>query len=148
VLSGEASLPPDDVVIWGASEGIELALDLARDGRKVRLIDSAAKFAPAPYIGSRAGAVMRWASQVQLIPEVGTEVLEVATGAVCVRKADGTKETIACAALVLAPGRVAHDPISEGLQGSGIQVQVIGDARSPRSYGNAIHEAAYLARRI
>jgi len=25
---------------------------------------------------------------------------------------------------------------------------VIGDARAPRSYGNAIHEAAYLARRI
>ena len=27
-------------------------------------------------------------------------------------------------------------------------VDVVGDARAPRSYGNAIHEAAYLARRI
>jgi len=41
-----------------------------------------------------------------------------------------------------------HDPLSQALKGSGITVQVIGDARSPRAYGNAIHEAAYLARRI
>ena len=27
-------------------------------------------------------------------------------------------------------------------------VQVIGDARAPRSYDNAIHEAAYLARQL
>jgi hypothetical protein len=60
----------------------------------------------------------------------------------------GAEEVIACAALVLAPGRVAHDPLSQALRGSGIAVQVIGDARSPRSYGNAIHEAAYLARRL
>ena len=75
------------------------------------------------------------------------ELLSVAPGTVTVRK-DGADEVIACAALVLAPGRVAHDPLSEALAGSGIAVQVIGDARSPRSYGNAIHEAAYLARRL
>ena len=57
-------------------------------------------------------------------------------------------ETIACTALLLAPGRVAHDPLSTALLGTGITVQVIGDARKPRSYGNAIHEAAYLARNI
>jgi hypothetical protein len=34
------------------------------------------------------------------------------------------------------------------LQGTGIRVQVIGDARKVRGYGNAIHEAAYLARNI
>jgi hypothetical protein len=49
---------------------------------------------------------------------------------------------------VLAPGRIAYDPLSRALHGTGIQVQVVGDARKPRSYGNAIHEAAYLARRI
>ena len=31
------------------------------------------------------------------------------------------------------------------MDASGITVQVIGDARQVRSYGNAIHEAAYLA---
>ncbi len=57
-------------------------------------------------------------------------------------------ETIACAALVLAPGRTPFDPLSQALHGTGITVQVIGDARKVRGYGNAIHEAAYLARHI
>jgi hypothetical protein len=38
--------------------------------------------------------------------------------------------------------------LSDALLGTGITVQVIGDAKAPRSYGNAIHEAAYLSRRI
>ena len=146
VLQG-ASLPDGPIVIWGAGEGIELALDLARQGRTVRLLDPAEKLAPAAYIGSRAGAVLRWSAKFGLASEQGSALIKVAQGNVTVRK-DGAEETIACAALVLAPGRMAHDPLSELLQGTGITVHVIGDARKPRSYGNAIHEAAYLARRI
>lgn len=147
VLAGE--LPPaGSIVIHGASEGIELALDLARDGRSVRLLDAPEKFAPAAYIGSRLRYVMLWAGQAGIAPESGVSLVDVSHGHVTVRHVDGREESINCACLVLAPGRVAHDPLSATLQGTGIEVQVIGDARSPRSYGNAIHEAAYLARRL
>lgn len=146
VLQG-SPLPEGPIAIWGAGEGIELALDLAQQGRKVRLLDSAEKLTPAAYIGSRAGWVLRWAGQAGLASEQSVELLGVAPGAVTVRKG-GAEEAIACAALVFAPGRIAHDPLSQALKGSGIAVQVIGDARLPRSYGNAIHEAAYLARRL
>jgi len=141
-------LPQGPVLVWGASEGIELALDLARAGRQVRLLDPAAAFAPASYIGSRAKYVNLWAGQAGLAPECGVTLLEVTRDGTRVRHSDGREEKIACAALLLAPGRIAHDPLSRALQGTGITVHVVGDARSPRSYGNAIHEAAYLARRI
>jgi 2,4-dienoyl-CoA reductase-like NADH-dependent reductase (Old Yellow Enzyme family)/NADPH-dependent 2,4-dienoyl-CoA reductase/sulfur reductase-like enzyme len=146
VLQGR-DLPDGLVVIWGAGEGIELALDLAQQGRKVRLLDPQPQLLPAAYIGSRAGWVLRWCGQAGLVSEQGVELLGVAPGTVTVRKGS-VEEVITCAALVLAPGRVAHDPLSQALAGSGIAVQVIGDARRPRSYGNAIHEAAYLARRL
>jgi pyruvate/2-oxoglutarate dehydrogenase complex dihydrolipoamide dehydrogenase (E3) component len=146
VLQG-IRLPDGPLVVWGAGEGIELALDLARQGRQARLLDPAEKLVPAAYIGSRAGAVMRWAAKAGLASEQGTELLNVAPGKVEVRK-EGATETIVCGALVLAPGRRPHDPLSQSLLGTGITVQVIGDARKVRSYGNAIHEAAYLARRI
>lgn len=144
---GPETLPEGPVVVWGAGEGIELALDLARAGRRVRLLDAAPSFVPAHYIGSRARAVLRWAGQVGLAPELDAALEGVGDGSVHLRHAGGT-ETIACTALLLAPGRVAHDPLSTALLGTGITVQVIGDARKPRSYGNAIHEAAYLARNI
>jgi 2,4-dienoyl-CoA reductase-like NADH-dependent reductase (Old Yellow Enzyme family)/thioredoxin reductase len=147
---GPESLPGGPVVVWGAAEGIELALDLARAGRQVRLLDPRETFAPAAYIGSRARYVMLWAGQAGLAPECGVALLEPGAreNAVRVRHGDGREEAIACACLILAPGRAAHDPLSAGLLGTGITVQVIGDARAPRSYGNAIHEAAYLARRL
>ncbi len=146
VLQG-AALPEGPIAIWGAGEGIELALDLAQQGRNVRLLDPKSQLVPAPYLGSRMGWVLRWAAQAGLASEQDLELLKVSPGTVTVRKG-GADEAIACAALVLAPGRVAHDPLSQALKGSGITVEVIGDARVPRSYGNAIHEAAYLARQI
>lgn len=141
---GSEALPDGPVVVWGASEGVELALDLARQGRAVRLLDPNAAFVPANYIGSRARYVNLWMAQASLAPETGVGLASVADGALTT----STGETIACAALVLAPGRVAHDPLSHALLGTGIEVHVVGDARQPRSYGNAIHEAAYLSRRI
>ncbi len=148
LAAGSETLRDGPVLVWGAAEGIELALDLARGGRKVRLLDPRAQFAPAAYIGSRARYVMLWAAQAELVPETGIALGGIAEGKVTLHHGDGRIEDVACAQLILAPGRIAHDPLSQALLGTGITVHVVGDARSPRSYGNAIHEAAYLARRI
>lgn len=148
LAEGVDALPEGPIVIWGASEGIEIALDLARSGRQVRLFDPAAKFTPAAYIGSRTRYVMLWAGQAGLAPELGVTLQQASDGCVSIRHEDGRDEEVACASLIVAPGRVSNDVLSPKLLGSGIEVHVIGDARSPRSYGNAIHEAAYLARRI
>ncbi|HEX7781937.1 MAG TPA: FAD-dependent oxidoreductase [Sphingobium sp.] len=145
---GLEALPEGPLVVWGAGEGIELALDLARAGREVRLLDPAANFAPAAYVGSRSRFVMLWAAEAGLAPELDVTLDRVGGGEIAVRHGGGPIETLACAALIVAPGRGSYDPLSRSLLGSGIEVQVIGDARKPRSYGNAIHEAAYLARRI
>ena len=144
VLRAKGGLPDGPVVVYGATYGVELALDLAQQGRKVRLLDPLASMVPANYIGSRAKYVLMWMAKAGLASEQGVKLIKVGNGAVTVSVA-GREETIACAALVVAPDRVSHDPLSQGLLGSGITVQVIGDARQVRSYGNAIHEAAYLA---
>ena len=145
---GMDQLAQGPVVVWGAGEGVELALDLARSGRAVRLLEPQDKFVPANYIGSRASIVLRWAAKVNLAPELGVALAEVGEDKVVVTHADGRRETIACANLLIAPGRVAYDPLSLSLAKQGVKVELIGDARTPRSYGNAIHEAAYLARRV
>jgi pyruvate/2-oxoglutarate dehydrogenase complex dihydrolipoamide dehydrogenase (E3) component len=147
---GQASdpLPEGNLVVWGAGEGIELGLDLAQAGRAVRLLDPDAALVPANYLGSRMGAVNIWLAAAGLAVEQGVSLQEIRDGEVLVSHADGRTETIVCAALIIAPGRVAYDPFSGKLNKSGVRLQVVGDARTPRSYGNAIHEAAYLARNI
>lgn len=147
VLRQHRELPAGPVVVYGAREGVELGLDFAQQGRNVRLLDPAAKFIPAHYIGSRFKYVQMWMDKVNLAVEEDTQLRSIGTGSVTVSKGNSL-ETIACSALVIAPNRVAHEPFYTALLGSGIRVEVVGDARAPRSYGNAIHEAAYLARRI
>ena len=147
VLRG-AALPDGPVVVWGAGEGIELALDLARQGRTVRLLDPRPALVPAAYIGSRAGWVLRWAAQAGLASEHGLELASITPGSGHGRQGWRRRGDRLC--------RAGHRPgpgsersaCRRRLRGTGITVQVIGDARKPRSYGNAIHEAAYLARRI
>ena len=149
VLSeGLDTLPEGDLVVWGAGEGIELGLDLAQAGRAVRLLDPKDVLVPANYIGSRMATLNRWMAKAGLVPELRMTLEDVRDGEVTVRHADGRSEAIACAALIIASGRVPYDPFSTRLNKTGVRVQVVGDARSVRSYGNAIHEAAYLARNI
>ncbi len=142
------SLPEGDLVIWGAGEGLELGLDLAQQGRAVRLLEPGAKLVPANYLGSRMNAINIWAKAAGLDVELGVALQDIREGEVVVVHADGRTEIIACAALIIAPGRVAYDPFAGQLNKSGVRLQTVGDARSPRSYGNAIHEAAYLSRNI
>jgi pyruvate/2-oxoglutarate dehydrogenase complex dihydrolipoamide dehydrogenase (E3) component len=148
VLADQVELRKGPLVIWGASEGIELALDLKRAGRDVRVLDAKSAFVPAHYIGSRGRILTRWLAKAELAVECGAELASVEAGGLQLRRADGKSESIRSAQLIIAPGRIAHDPLSSALHGKEIVVQVLGDARQPRSYGNAIHEAAYLARRI
>lgn len=136
------------VVIWGAGEGVELALDAKRNGCTVRLLDSNPKFAPAAYIGSRARAVMRWMGQEGLSVETGVSLVSVGDKSVVIETASGETETLACDHLVVSPGRKPVDALANAFIGEPVQVHVVGDARKPRSYGNAIHEAAYLSRQI
>ncbi|WP_298692865.1 FAD-dependent oxidoreductase [uncultured Sphingomonas sp.] len=145
---GIGLLPAGPIVVWGATEGIELALDLRRGGHEVRLLDRLPELKVANYIGSRSKAVLRWSEQVGLKPEQNVHLVAIEDGAVRVRHGDGHEERIEAGALIIAPGREPYDPLSRALLGTGAAVQVVGDARKPRSYGNAIHEAAYLARQI
>jgi hypothetical protein len=53
-----------------------------------------------------------------------------------------------CSRLILATERRPANQLQAQLRGHRVTVHVVGDAKEPRSYGNAIHEAAYLARRV
>ena len=136
------------VVIWGAGEGIELAIDLARQGRVVRLLDPNPILAPVNYIGSRAFHVLSYLAQAGLKSEQSVVVERIGEKTIDLKLQDGRTETISCDSLIVSLGREPVNALANALEGSGVAVQVIGDARRPRSFGNAIHEAAYLVRQI
>lgn len=149
VMARDGAIDPgQSVAIWGAGEGVELAIDLARQGRSVRLLDPNATFVPANYIGSRIYHVLTWLAQAGVNMELGMALELVGEKDIHVRLPDGRTERIACDSLIVSMGRESVTDLADALDGRGLTVHVIGDARRPRSFGNAIHEAAYLVRQV
>jgi NADPH-dependent 2,4-dienoyl-CoA reductase/sulfur reductase-like enzyme len=132
------------VIVWGAGEGAELAIDLKRAGHDVRLLDARPRYTPANYIGSRAMVIAALLAHAGIVVEGGKTLTAVGAGGATF----GADETIAADTLIICQGRTPNNDLAKRLTGKGFAVHVIGDARTPRSYANAIHEAAYLARQI
>lgn len=135
------------VVIWGAAEGAELALDLTLRGHTVRLLDAGPAYAPANYIGSRVWAIMGMMAHFKVAVETGRSLVRFADGKAVFAGPEG-EETVEADTVVLAQGRRSEDGLVAALGALPVTVHVVGDARTPRSYANAIHEAAYLARQV
>jgi pyruvate/2-oxoglutarate dehydrogenase complex dihydrolipoamide dehydrogenase (E3) component len=136
------------VVVIGAAEGAEFALNLKLGGVQVRLIEAGAAYAPANYIGSRVWAIMGFMAYAGLAAETGKQLVRFTADGAVFTDASGAEETVQADNFVVCPGRSPNNHLAEQLRGSRFPVQVIGDARAPRSYANAIHEAAYLVRQL
>ncbi|MCC7274499.1 MAG: FAD-dependent oxidoreductase [Alphaproteobacteria bacterium] len=136
------------VIVWGAGEGAELAANLKRGGHDVRLLDANPAYAPANYIGSRMYAIMGLLAVSGVTIEHGYTLTALDDGTAVFTKADGTTEKLRADTVVVCQGRKASNRLAKELRDSRLTVHVVGDARKPRSYANAIHEAAYLSRQI
>lgn len=149
VLNRHAPLVPgNSVIVWGAGEGAELAVDLKRGGRDVRLLDGNPAYLPANYIGSRAMAIMGLLAKSGLSIEHGWRLVNVGNGSATFEKADGSEEKLRADTLIVCQGRTPSNDLVKALGRQAFEIQVVGDARQARSYANAIHEAAYLARKL
>ena len=140
--------PGKSVVIWGAGEGAELAIDLKRGGHDVRLTDARAAYVPANYIGSRAMWVGAFLAMSGVAIEADMALTSLADGQAVFTRGNGATEVVKADTIIICQGRHPQNQLAAALKGKVETVHVIGDARAPRSYANAIHEAAYLARQI
>jgi 2,4-dienoyl-CoA reductase-like NADH-dependent reductase (Old Yellow Enzyme family)/thioredoxin reductase len=136
------------VIIYGSGEGGELAINLKREGKEVRLLEAAPTYVPAIYLGSRTPVVMGLLAFSGIAVEGGLTLEAVEGKTATFKKADGSLETVQADTVILALGRESENALIAPLEAKGVEVQVLGDAKKVRSYGNAIHEAAYLARQI
>src|SRR5690606_25195655 len=100
------------------------------------------------YIGSRALVVMGLIAHSGIAIESGYALKSVSNGEAVFTRSDGSEEAVTADTLVLAQGRKPCNALAGALRGKGFTLHVIGDARQPRSYAKAIHEAAYLVRQI
>jgi 2,4-dienoyl-CoA reductase-like NADH-dependent reductase (Old Yellow Enzyme family)/thioredoxin reductase len=144
-LRGAAELG-DNVVVWGGHEGAEPAVSLARQGKKVTLLEESDSVADATflkYVG-RQLLLKGYLDEEGVRIVTGARVEKIGDNAVSYTQ-DGKREEIGFDTLLLALGRVPSDQLADRLGDVAPVVARVGDCLEPHSIRHSIHSAARVA---
>lgn len=143
---GTANTGPRVVVVGGGLTGCEAALELAREGRQVTVVDMVTE----DEIAIDAKAMNRFTlldllaeAGVRIIPEVKVE--EVRADAVRLTDKQWKQTEIPADTVVIAVGCAACSSTVAALTGIVRDTYVIGDCRESRNLKEAVHEAFNVA---
>jgi 2,4-dienoyl-CoA reductase-like NADH-dependent reductase (Old Yellow Enzyme family)/thioredoxin reductase len=145
VLIGEVVVGDPVVVVGGRSVGMEVALLLARQGKRISLVESL-ELGTGLQVGIRAilrnqlieqGAFIYTHSTVMRVTPTGIDVTN-----------NGTFLHLKAETVVLAIGAKPLTDLLDGLKNKGIPFHAIGDCLSPRDAMEAINEGAEVGRMI
>ncbi|MFC1945657.1 FAD-dependent oxidoreductase [Chloroflexota bacterium] len=137
------------VVVGAGLTGCETALLLARQGKRVKIIDMITQLEVA-----QDAAAMNQFTLVDLIEQEGIEVItevklqEVTATGVLVADKRWNKFKISCDTVVLATGYRSLCEAAQAFQELAAEVYAIGDCASPRNLKSAIHDAFNVAAEI
>ena len=134
-------------IIGGELVGLELAEFLAHRGRKVTVLDDAAKF------GAGLQVVRRW-RMLDELKELGVTLLPeahdiaISEGRVRYANPNGQERTIAADQVIVAKGATGDETLADELRAAGFTVHTAGDCTGVGYIEGAMHDAAELAGRI
>lgn len=144
ILSGNAPMGYNNLVVGGGMVGLETAEFLLSENRRATVVEMLDK-AGADMNGSVAFFVFKALREGGVEIRTNTKVERFTSdGAVCSGK-DGEILLSGFDNVILAIGSKAYNPLEESLKGKISELHVIGDAIQPRRIAAAVEEAARLA---
>lgn len=175
LLSGNAAASGKIVVVGGGAVGVETAIALAEEGtlsaesikflliHQVEEAEELRRLAihgtnevtlveMLPRIGKDLGRSTRW-TMIEDLDRYGvnvkakTKVLEITREGVHVETKEG-KELIPADVVVMAVGAAPYNPLEKELEGSGIDVKVVGDAGKIALAFDAVHQGHRAGREL
>jgi 2-enoate reductase len=130
----------DEVVVAGGGiTGCDAALDLAREGKKVTIVDMLPEVA----------CDLTRADQMYLLEELSKngvtiltnhEIEEFTAEGLTATEKEGKQKTLKADTIILALGSKSENKLAEDLRGKASELYVVGDCVKPRKIWDAIHE--------
>lgn len=140
----------DSVVIIGGHYGSETAVSLARDGKKVTMVEESDTHSRPVYsidLYSRLFQLDRFLEEEKVTVLTNTRAVEINDTGVVVENGAG-KKTLEADSVIIAYDRKPRARLYDALQGKVKKLYKIGDCKEPRSIEWAIAEAANVSRQI
>ena len=125
------------VVCGGGLSGVDSALELAKDGHEVTVVEMADAIAPTMVMHNRV-ALLRQLGEHGVRLLTGHVVTAVEPGAVQVKGPDGD-ERIETDTVITAFGVRANTALADALAGKVAELHVVGDAIQPAKVAEAVH---------
>lgn len=142
VITGKSTVGSSAVVVGANYLGMELAADLAKQGKKVVLVEALDKMGPGVAPPQRVKLLNELESlKVEMV--ASAPVTEITTNGVQVNTKAYQGETV-----VLAVGAKPLNDLADELKGLAPEFYAIGDCVRPRQAVDAVHEGANLALKI
>lgn len=139
----------EKVVILGGQHGCEVAISLAREGKKVTLVEESDSLANTPYLfGVRRMVLLGYLSEAKVNVLMKTSVKEIKGRNVFLIRPDGREEVLEADTIILALGRKPDNRLAQALKGRVPELYQIGDCVEPSNIMYAMHSAHRVAKEI
>ena len=134
------------VVVGGGITGSECALELAKDGMEVTIVEALDKFLdiPSTVIPGYMEAIEN--NNIKVL--VGSHLHFIKNGTAVIADRFGTKTVLDADAVVIAAGYTPCHDLAEKLAVTDIKVIEIGDCKQVRQIYDAVHEGYFAGRNI
>ena len=134
------------VVVGGGITGSECALELAKDGMEVTIVEALDKFLdiPSTVIPGYMEAIEN--NNIKVL--VGSHLHSIKNGTAVIADRFGTKTVLDADAVVIAAGYTPCHDLAEKLAVTDIKVIEIGDCKQVRQIYDAVHEGYFAGRNI
>lgn len=137
------------VAVIGGQHGCEIAVSLARRGKKVTIIEEAGELALTPYIvPTRRLLLLQYMSGEGVSVLTNSRVKAVTDGVLTVSNGNGQAGELSADCIIAAVKREPRDGLYDVLKNKNIPVYKIGDCVKPANIMNAIHSGSNIARLI
>jgi 2-enoate reductase len=149
-LMGEKPVGDKVVVVGGGLTGCELAYDLAREGKKVQVVEMAPDILmagpPMPMANGMHLRLLLADAGVELL--TSTKIAAINDDGAVVETAEGEKKTLDADTVILAMGLRPNNSFAAELEGEGMEIYEIGDGRQVVNIMNAVWDGYEVARTL
>lgn len=147
VLAGKRDVGDEVVIVGGGEVGCETAVWLAKDGKKVTIVEILPDILQESIFSANRAMLLQMLAEAGVNILTAAEISRITDRGVTIRR-NRKSQTTKADTVILAVGMKSRRGLLDALEGKMSAIHAVGDCVKPRKIMNAVWEAYCIARLI